>query len=48
MRKVQKFIAKDKEIYIGLEDSKKKWKICAKSNHAIIHETSMRVSGTYS
>ena len=41
-RKMQDFIAKGKEIFVGLEDSKKTWKICVRSDKAIIHETSMR------
>ena len=41
-RKMQDYIAKDKEIFIGLEDSLKTWKICVKSEKMIIHQTSMK------
>lgn len=40
-RKMQQFIAKGKDIFIGLEDSKKTWKICVRSENMVIHETSM-------
>lgn len=41
MRKMQEFIVKGKSIFIGLEDSKRTWKICIRCNGMIIHETSM-------
>jgi transposase len=41
MRKVQDFVVKGKEVYIGLEDSKKTWKLCVRSGKQVIHETAM-------
>jgi transposase len=41
MRKVQDFIVKSKEVYVGLEDSKKTWKLCIRSGKRVIHEASM-------
>ncbi len=41
MRKLQDFIVKGKEVYVGLEDSKKTWKLCVRSDKRIIHEASM-------
>jgi transposase len=41
MKKIRQYILKSKEIFIGLEDSKKTWKICARSGHTVINETSM-------
>ena len=41
MRKVQDFVVKGKEIFVGLEDSKRSWKLCVNSGRRIIHETSM-------
>jgi len=41
MRKIQEFIAKGKQIFIGLEDSKKTWKLCVRSDRMVIHEVSM-------
>jgi transposase len=40
MRKVQEYIVKDKKIFIGLEDSKRSWKLCVRSEGMVIHETS--------
>lgn len=41
MRKVQDFVVTGKEVYVGLEDSKKTWKLCGRSGRRVIHETSM-------
>jgi len=41
MRKVQDFIIKGKEIFVGLEDAKKTWKLCVRSDRRVIHEPSM-------
>ena len=41
MRKMQEYIVKGKHIFIGLEDSKRTWKLCVRCDDLIIHETSM-------
>jgi transposase len=41
MNKIRKYIVKGKEIFIGLEDSKKTWKICARSGRIMVNETRM-------
>jgi len=41
MRTIQHFILKEKEIFVGLEDSKRSWKLCVRSGGVIVHETSM-------
>lgn len=41
MRKMQEFIVKGKRIFIGLEDSKRTWKVCARSEKTIVNEASM-------
>jgi transposase len=41
MRNIQRHVAKNQDVFIGLEDSKKTWVLCARSNGVIIHETSM-------
>jgi len=41
MRKMQKYIVKNNRIFVGLEDSKKTWKVCVRSDRMIVHETSM-------
>ena len=41
MRKMQGFIEKGKRIFVGLEDSKKTWKICVHCDRMRIHEASM-------
>ena len=40
-RKMQDFIVKGKKVFIGLEDSKKTWKISARSEGMEIHYTAM-------
>ena len=40
MRKMQEFIVKGKSIFIGLEDSKRTWKVCVRCDGMIVHETS--------
>jgi transposase len=41
MRKMQDYILKGKRIFIGLEDSKRTWKLCVCSGGMIVDETSM-------
>lgn len=41
MRKMMDYIEKGNKIFIGLEDSKKTWKICVRSDGMIVDETSM-------
>jgi transposase len=41
MRKMQDFIVKDKDIFIGLEDSKTTWKIAVRSERTLVHQTIM-------
>jgi transposase len=40
-RKVQDFVVTGKEIFVGLEDSKKTWKIAVQSDRMVIHRASM-------
>jgi transposase len=35
------FILKNEEIFVGLDDSKKTWKICVRSGVVVVNETSM-------
>lgn len=41
MRKMQDYIVKGKEIFVGLEDSKKTWKVAVRCEKMLIHEASM-------
>lgn len=41
IHKVQDFVAKGKEVFVGLEDSKKTWKIAARCDRMLIHQASM-------
>jgi transposase len=41
MRKMQEYIVKGNQIFVGLEDSKKTWKVCVRCDRMIVHETSM-------
>jgi transposase len=39
--KLQTFVAEGKEIFVGLEDSKKTWKIAVRCDRMLIHQASM-------
>jgi transposase len=41
MKKIQKHVLKGKTIFIGLEDSKRSWKLCVRSEGVIVSDTSM-------
>jgi len=41
MRKKQDFVLRDKRIFVGLEDSKRTWKVCVRSENMVVHEVSM-------
>ena len=41
MRKMQEYIVKGNRIFIGLEDSKKTWRLCVRCDRMIVHETGM-------
>jgi transposase len=41
MKKIREYVLKGKEIFIGLEDSKKTWKLCARSGRTVVNETSL-------
>jgi len=39
--RIQNFVARDKEIFVGLEDSKSTWKLAVRSEKMVIHQVSM-------
>lgn len=41
MRKLQHSIVRGKPVFVGLEDSKKTWKVCVRSEGMVVHEASM-------
>jgi transposase len=41
MRKMQEYIVKGNRIFIGLEDSKRTWKLCVRCEGMVVDETSM-------
>ena len=41
MKKIQEFVLKGKEVYVGLEDSKKTWKVCVRSGRKVVNEANM-------
>jgi len=41
MRKIQEYIIKDNNIFVGFEDSKRTWKLCVRCDGMIVHEISM-------
>lgn len=40
-RRIQDFVIRGKEIFVGLEDSKKTWKIAVRCEKTVIHEAAM-------
>jgi transposase len=41
MRKMKQSIVENKSVFVGLEDSKRKWKLCVRSDGMVAHDTSM-------
>jgi transposase len=41
MGKMQEHVLEGKEVYVGLEDSKRRWKLCVRSGGLVVHELSM-------
>jgi len=41
MHRMQGFVVKGKDIFVGLEDSKRTWKVCVRSDGMIVQETNM-------
>jgi len=41
MNNIMNYVVKGQEIFIGLEDSKKTWKVCARSGKVVVNETTM-------
>ena len=40
-RKMQDWIVKGKEVFVGLDDSKKSWRVCVRSGKMAVHDTSI-------
>ncbi len=40
-RNIREYVLKNQPIFVGLEDSKRSWKICVRSDNMTVHETSM-------
>ena len=41
MKKQSEHVLKNEKVFVGLEDSKKTWKLCVRSEGTIVHETTM-------
>ncbi|MBD3297922.1 MAG: IS110 family transposase [candidate division Zixibacteria bacterium] len=41
MRKKQDWVVRDKLVFVGLEDAKRTWKLCVRSEGMVVHETSL-------
>jgi len=41
MRKMQDYIVKGKKVFVGLEDSKRSWKLTVRSERMVVHEPTM-------
>jgi len=39
--RLQDFVVKGKEVFVGLEDSKRTWKLAVRSERMVIHQVSM-------
>ena len=39
--RLQDYVAKGKEVFVGFEDSKKTWKLAVRSEKILIHQVSM-------
>jgi transposase len=46
MKKIRNDILTGKEVFVGLEDSKKTWKVCVRSGGVVVHRTSMEAEYT--
>lgn len=44
MKKIREYVLKDKDIYVGLEDSKMSWKICVRNQRTVVQECTMPAS----
>ena len=43
-RRVQDFVVKGKEVFVGLEDSKTTWKIAVRCDKMLIHQAAMEAT----
>jgi transposase len=43
-RRVQDFVVKGKEVFVGLEDSKTTWKIAVRCDRMLVHQTAMEAA----
>lgn len=41
MKKQSEYILRGEKVFVGLEDSKKTWRVCVRSGGMLVHETSM-------
>lgn len=41
MRKIRQYVVKGQAVYVGLEDSKRSWKVCVRSEGVVVDEASM-------
>jgi transposase len=41
MKKIRSYILEGKEIFVGLEDAQKSWKVCVRSGRTVVNEVSM-------
>jgi transposase len=46
MKKIRDYILKDQKIYVGLEDSKKSWKVCVRSGKVVVQRISIEADYT--
>ncbi len=41
MHKMQNVVVRDKDVFVGLEDAKRTWKLCVRSGGMVVHEVSL-------
>ena len=41
MKQSQEYVLRGERIYVGLEDSKRSWKVCVRSGGCVVHEATM-------
>jgi transposase len=44
MKKIRDYVLKGKEVFVGLEDSKKTWEVCVRSGGVVVNRTSMEAA----
>ena len=41
MRRIREYVLMGKEVFVGIDDSKRTWKGCVRSGRRVVHEANM-------